>query len=456
MYAAVNFAGPGPKLRAQANLVAAPSRPAEAIAAFADRMAALGFRIHSLAAEEAAAPEQADTLIIDGGEIDGGLGDDEIEALIGAWRLNAAPHAPVLLLAPPHHADDMIARYGETADVTLAGLDAPQGIAARLRLVLRRRNLEAETDLRTSAGLCAPPPLSRLNPQKRDRRILVAPAPSREFAPVARVVDAAGFSATGASRISLAFDYLRAKNHVGAVALQDDPQDASALRFCAQLRRNVRHRELPAFLIANAETGEARDFAYEMGATDIIPPTEIDTLLQPFLAAGERSRARFAEARTRLACSDDLFLDGATGVFAAKSVERHLAGQALQCDAAGRPLSLIAFRSASKTRNGGASKLRDSEFSAISTLLGRLTRAEDFPARLSEDVFMLSAPFTMHDDAEAIARRVVAVTANTPLRNGGDAPVKIMLQSGVAQRIPGESVEETLARTLAALSRAQI
>ena len=83
----------------------------------------------------------------------------------------------------------------------------------------------------------------------------------------------------------------------------------------------------------------------------------------------------------------------------------------------------------------------------IGSMLGRLVRAEDTPARLSPDVFAIALPAARRSAAQAAAERIAAVIACTAFDAGeGEPPFTVEFEIGAAEIREGENPVAALER----------
>ncbi len=341
-------------------------------------------------------------------------------------------------------------------DLALAASLHPAQAALRLEALVRTAVSEEEAELRVetfaAAGRSAPPA-----PAGADAplAVLTVGEPAPKFLALRHALQATGAEVTGAFTAFTAFDYLHDRTF-DAVVLWAGETHAEALSIAAGMRRNTRLFHTPTLLHLREGAQVTPAEAYDRGLSDLAtadtPEAETaERVLQ--LARGFR-RERAIRARLDAMRGSGL-MDAATGLFTRELFAAHLRRLAAVAPVRRRALSVAVLR----LHPRGAAALRareagwlDRATPQIGSMLGRLVRAEDTPARLGADVFAVALP-AGRAAAQATAERIAAVIACTAFDAGDDEPpFTVEFDVGSAEVRPGESPASALERAAALAS----
>ena len=341
-------------------------------------------------------------------------------------------------------------------DLTLAGPIHPAQAAARLETLVRTAIEEEEFDLRRETfaerGRSLDPP----QPETTPYHVLAIGEPAPQFLALSNALTRSGAQVVGAFTAYTAFDYLH-ERAFDAVVLWGGDTTQEALSIAAGMRRNTRLYHTPALLYLREETFVTQSEAYHRGVSDVASPEtpEIETARRVLELA--RSHRRQIAVRKALENAKDAgLMDPATGLFTRDLFARHVARLAQASRARGRQLSVCVLKVADRTdvvaaRTGG---WLDKAIPQIGSMIGRLVRAEDTAARLSQEVFALALPSTGRAAARAAGERIAAVIGCTAFEAGkGKPPFVVEFDIGVAEVGAGEAVGKALEEAAAEAQR---
>ncbi len=244
-----------------------------------------------------------------------------------------------------------------------------------------------------------------------------------------------------------------------AVVLWAGENPHEALSIIAGMRRNTRLYHIPALLYQRGSPDIDAVDAFAKGVTDVASPevSENDTAKRVLELA--RAFRRLGAIRRALdkAKSSGL-MDAATGLFTRDLFAAHLTRLAAASRARNRPLSVCVLKVAERpevtvARAGG---WLDRAIPQIGSMIGRLVRAEDTPARLGPEVFALALPGTGLAAARLTAERIAAVIGCTAFEAGPERqPFVAEFDIGVAEVRPNESAAKALEAAAAQASERQ-
>lgn len=383
-----------------------------------------------------------------------GLSPKAVKALADLTR-QAAPDCGLVYTAPVTLTAAERAHLRRSGDLVLTGEDlAPAVETCRARLRLRAVAEETGERLKSLAAttrLSAFPPIEAAT---RPPSVLIA----GEAGPTAMQAIAAAEAVAGESYAVLsaaqAMRALEAHAFDCAVLMPRGPGDP-LMGLARSMRRHRRFQDLPLILVGGDGFGTERwrlSGAYV--AETLLARHAGDDLGGRILAASRRARLAAAMRRFLNACAGDGVRDRMSGAFAPGFFAPHAERLFARADDTGRPLSVVGLRLA-PVQADEAQVPASQMLAEAARLVKRVTRAEDFVARLTSDTFIVLMPATQARDARAAAARVSGVIANTMFRTGIEcAPFAVAASTAVIGRERGGRLDETVAQAFAALNRA--
>lgn len=359
-----------------------------------------------------------------------------------------SPESSVIIAIDPYldaPARKVLRRYGELVAIG----EKPDALIARCRHILRLRNIAEESgerlkSLATLSRLAEFPPIAA--PQT-PLRILIA----GEAGPVAlSAVNAARpvteqcicvFSAGQAMR---AVDAARFDCAVFLPTRENDPLNSLA----KALKRHPKHNSLP--VIFPLHDPDDADAYAKRGASDFILTNHVAADLAVKLQVVSR-RARLLKTMRRFlnACEGDNVRDPASGAFTSSFLSEHGARLCARADQTGRPLSLIALKINTSSRELGEPEPGRRALHQAARLINRVTRAEDTTSRIAADTFLVLAPTTTEEGAHLASLRIQGVMENTVFRSADDQQLySVRVETAAIARPPGFCIEECVALAL--------
>ena len=194
--------------------------------------------------------------------------------------------------------------------------------------------------------------------------------------------------------------------------------------------------------------------AFGKGLSDVAAADtpEVETAERVLWLARSHRRERAIRAALDAMRGSGL-MDAATGLFTRPLFATHLARLAAAARVRRRPLSVAVLRMlprGSAAALGGSAAIERAA-PQIGSMLGRLVRAEDTPARLSPEVFAIALPAAHRGAAQVAAERIAAVIACTAFDGPeGEAPFTVDFEIGSAEVCAGEDPVSALERAAAA------
>jgi two-component system cell cycle response regulator PopA len=361
----------------------------------------------------------------------------DVQTLSRRLKAAVAPrHLPVIAIGDPE------ADYrDQTFDLTLSPPLHPSQAALRLETLVRTAIAEEEFELRLETFGDRGRRLDLPEQSEAPFRVLAVGEPAPQFLALSNALQRSGAEVVGAFTAYTAFDYLHERPFDAVVLWAGDSQQ-EALSIAAGMRRNTRLYHIPALLYLKAESYVTMSDAFHRGVSDVASPEtpETETALRVMELARSFRRGEAIRGALEKARSSGL-MDAATGLFTRDLFAAHLARLATAARERARPLSICVLRVADKPDTTWARQngWLDRAIPQIGSMIGRLVRVEDTPARLSTEVFALALPATNQNAARAAAERIAAVIGCTAFDAGEDRPPFVCeFDIGVAEVQPGD------------------
>lgn len=229
-----------------------------------------------------------------------------------------------------------------------------------------------------------------------------------------------------------------------------DGDGAACLDLCRVIRDNPRFFHLPLLIIAPPDAFEDPAAPIASGASDVLPSPlragelkiRVATLIRQ-----ERLRDRvlsiYREA-SQLTGNDNL-----TGLYSHGFLHDHLSHLIAKAETRHKTLSVGFFdvtgMATINARYGYSAG--DALLGQLGTIIGRLVRSEDLPARHGGQEFCVILPDTPMEAANVMIQRVAGVVAFTDFAlHGVNEAVCVHLHTGSAELAPGDGVETLIGR----------
>lgn len=350
-------------------------------------------------------------------------------------------------------------------DGVLDAFATPSVLAARLGSSLRIAVMadEAKLRFRTLARFGGPahPPI--VNSAKAPR-ILLFGQPGPDLLRFTTALTQQGAESIAAFTSFTAFDYLHESEFDGVVILARDDR-ATALSFCAAMRRNARMFHMPCLILASPDFDNPHE-AIERGATDFaVAGDDDEAAADRLLNFVDEKRSRDALNLAFAAARAPAAMEATTGLYAPSFFLSHLESLARRAHETDRPLSIALARldmdaslGVMHTRHGIERLMSQS-----GAMLSRLVRAEDVAARLDQTTFAVAFPSSDEEAATIAADRIAAVLECTAFdvqadhtSYSNDQPIQIKLAIASADLAPHENATHLLQRVTNMLEKGQI
>lgn len=289
-------------------------------------------------------------------------------------------------------------------------------IVARIRQIVRLRNIAEETGerlktLATMNRLGEFPPILTSNAAAN---VLIAGPPGPAALAIAGSCRDAVKQCISVFSPGQAMRALDHDNFDAAIFIAESDNDPM-MSLVRALRRHPKHGDIPILCVS-----DEADFSALLAARG-----GQDFIHERFIGEDIRARLQLVVRRGRLmrsmrtflkACVGDGVKDNASRAFTSAFLNEHGARLCMRADQTGRPLGIAAIRM--QPLSDHSSNLPgDAALQKAASLLTRITRAEDFVARISADTFMIAMPATAQSDAQNVAKRIVGVVENTVFRD---------------------------------------
>lgn len=370
------------------------------------------------------------------------------EALARRLKAAVAPrHLPIIAVGKP---DTLLETPG--FDLILSPPLHTDQAAVRLETLVRLAIAQEEIELRQQTfaefGIGLEGPFQRRDPLK----ILAIGEPSPQCLALSNLLTRGGVEVTGAFTAYTAFDYLHEQSFDGVV-MWGASHDREALSIAAGMRRNTRLFDVPITLCTTFGDPISATEAFHRGVSDLVRfgTSEQETAQRIIeLARAYRHQCATRAALERARTSG--LMDRDTGLFPPDLFAAHLLRLSRASAVFKQDLTVCVLRVADsdevrRAREGG---WLNRALPQMGSMIGRLVRTEDTPARIGPDVFALALRATCLHEGQSAAERIGAVIAATAFDSGADHPAFVAeFNIGVAQLEPGESAASALERAAA-------
>ncbi len=368
-----------------------------------------------------------------------------------------SPESSMVFLVRPDLPAASRAALRQSGEVVVTGENLSPAIE-RCRHLLRIRNLAEETgerlkSLATTNKLAEFPPIETSNAAPS---ILIAGQPGIAALAAIGAAQSVSKSCTGVMSVGQTMRALESKSFDCAVFIPESKNDP-LFTLARSMRRHPKFQDLPVLFTARNEV-EQTSFV-ERGAREVILDDHIRNDLGSRLQAWTR-RARLTASMRRFltACSGEAVRDRISGAFSSHFFQHHGARICARADQTNRPLALLGVR-LQQYKSGAEDHRGHNQVVVLrqaATLLRRVTRAEDFLARIAQNLFVIALPSTLVEDAETIGRRIEGVITNTMFRGKSDDQIfSIDVEIAAIARAHGTCIEESVAGLLTSLNTAK-
>ncbi len=371
-------------------------------------------------------------------------------------RLKSQPstgHIPVVMVTALTEQSERVRGLEAGADDFISKPVDTALLFARLRALLRMKQVldawRVRAETARELGFDAPP---APNEAFAGARLMLAGGSPDEARAVAVAVAADGMTIDHAPDEASAWDSLQDARHDLAV-LCLPLAGGDALRLASRLRAHGDIRELPLLLLAGEDQRQAVLRAFDLGASDhVMRPVD-----PPELRARVRNQLRRRQYQDLLRRSLDRSLelavtDSLTGLRNRRYVQRHL-DSLLRTGSAATVLLIDVDRfKALNDRHGHAAG--DVALKEVASRLREHLRAVDVVARYGGEEFLVVMAGAEEAEAAAVAERLRAAVADTPVMAGSLALTTTVSVGFATTRGPTQ-VEALIGVADAALYRAK-
>ncbi|MGJ3230340.1 MAG: PleD family two-component system response regulator [Oceanicaulis sp.] len=369
-------------------------------------------------------------------------------------RLKADPalrHIPVVMVTALDQRQDRIRGLEAGADEFLTKPVDDVALFARVRSLLRLKTVMDELRLRESDR----EPAGETGAAPRGGRIVIM-APDADGAARLAAKLPAPFE-TAAHHEPL--EALRACAHADLVIVDLSSPRFDGLRLCARVRSDAATRQLPILAVVTGDDRATMVRALDLGVNDVI--------FRPIDGGELSARARtlvrrksYADAlRDRLEESLEMAVtDPLTGLYNRRYVVSRLRQGLDALDRSGEPVAvaLIDIDHFKRINDTFGHQAGDRVLKGFSERLSRELRAIDIAGRYGgEEFLVIFAGANAGDALEAAERARAGMAREAFVMTAGGESAAVTLSAGVAEAMPGDDVEDVLARADAALYEAK-
>ena len=252
-----------------------------------------------------------------------------------------------------------------------------------------------------------------------------------------------------------ALDYLQRRSF-DAVLVDMDSHDGEALQLCSQIRAHPSLSTLPVLIFGDRIGLNDASEPYRAGADDVLfRPLANDELRTRIRALVAHQRYRAALHRVYSEARHLITSDSLTGLYSHGYLMEHLGDEIDYAKAHDRNLSIALFdihqmRNINRQYGYAAG---DKVIRQIGSLMSRLVRGEDLPARLNGEEFCVLLPDTAERDADLVVSRLLNVVNFTEFSAGNpDEPCSVRLRGRAVQMTADDTADGLIERGRASLA----
>ncbi len=364
----------------------------------------------------------------------------------------ATAHIPVVMITALMDPVERVRGLEAGADDFLSKPVDDATLFARLRALLRVKQVQDAWRLRaeTARDLGFEPPPGPL-PGVQGARALVLSADTAEIETIAATLAVDGVRVEPATVPEFALRALSTGDFdLAVLCLAGEGTDM--LRLASRLRAQAETRDLPVLLIADEDQRHQVLRGFDLGANDhVLRPIDENEL-----RARSRNQIRRKRYQERLRADLDRSLelavtDPLTGLRNRRYVLRHLEGLLRGGGAAVLLLDADRFKSINDSYGHAAG---DQALREMAERLKQSLRAADVVARYGGEEFMVVLASAPLEYAQAVAERLRAGIAATPIVLG-NVSLRLTASIGIAVALQGMNVAAVIAAADTALYRAK-
>ena len=368
----------------------------------------------------------------------------------------AAPDCGLVYIAPLALSAHERAHLRRSGDLVLAGDDLSAVVDA-CRHRLRLRNIAEETGERLKS-VAASTRLSEFPPIETSSaapRVLVAGAPGPTSLLALAAAEAVSDQTVGVLTAAQAMRALEGGGFDCAILIPSGDGDP-LMGLARSMRRHRKFQDLPLIVVGGDGLAARKCRLSSAYVADIVLPRHAgEDLGARIISVSRRARLAAAMRRFLSACAGDGVRDRMSGAFAPPFFALHAERIFARADQTRRPLSVVGVRLSPVTPDEGETRASRTLADAA-RLINRVTRAEDFVARLAPDTFIALMPATTERDADAASKRISGVIANTMFRTKNEKySFAVAAATAAIQRERRGRLDETVARVFVGLNHAK-
>ncbi len=425
-------------------VVQRPNEPLGAVCArLSDWNCELGCCSSRAQAIKALTTEGADLLLIDAWVEEG-------MALLAQLKADSRlRHLPVVIATADEEAVAAHALALGADDILILPIEDAE-LYTRIRALSRLATMEVERRRREAIladfGVAPPAEMPGVPAIDRVGVLLIGPAGGDQV----QAMTALGGTATPAYAETAESALERLRRDDLDVALITASHDHNELqRLCAAIRADLALFDLPVLLIGRPDAFPDRSLPFYWGVSDV--------LFQPFQPEVLRLRVQGWVRQQRLRRRLHGSLDGTnpppttdrlTRLYGHGFLHAYVERLIAENLRSGIPLALASFDVAGfgQINQAHGYAAGDQVLAQLGAIIVRTSRAEDLPARLSEDRFCLVINGASAADARVVGERIASILSQMPLRVGDKQTIWVALTTGVAELEQGDSAASLIAR----------
>jgi diguanylate cyclase (GGDEF)-like protein len=254
-----------------------------------------------------------------------------------------------------------------------------------------------------------------------------------------------------------ALDYL-SRRPFDAVLIDMESHDGEALRLCSEIRAHPSLSTLPVLVFGDRVGFIDPSEPFRVGADDVLfrplGDGELRTRIRA-LVTHQRYRSSlhqiYSEAR-HLITSDSL-----TGLYSHGYLLEHLGDEIAYAREHDRNLTVgfLDIHHMAEVNHQFGYATGDRILRQIGSLISRLVRGEDLPARYAGEEFCVVLPDTDGRAGGLVVSRLVNVTNFTEFTGSNDQPCSVRIKGSSVQMAPGDTAEGMIRRAKALLQDEQ-
>ena len=289
-------------------------------------------------------------------------------------------------------------------------------------------------------------------------KILFVGKPTPEFMIVINALQEKNVDVVAAFTTFSAFDYLY-EAQFNAVVLNALDDVEPPLTISSTMRKNAKLYHIPTLLLVDGKTFDQHERAFEKGARDLIEAdADLEEISGRILELANYHRIHGQLKREFGLLGGKACIDTPSKTFNPAFFYNHLRRTCEEFSENGNYVSLLAVKIWPNAPYSVAPEEFATACAQVGNMIKNLVRMQDIIGRAENDVFLIAFPLETKMSITPVVERISAIVDcaafSTSVKNEG--PFTVELGISTAELRDGESSDNLVTRTLAAMNNGQV